>query len=39
MRGNGEVCGVRDAKKLMEDIPTKVRDMKNLILILLRTST
>jgi len=25
LRDNGEVCGVQDAKKLMEDIPNKVR--------------
>ena len=27
LRDNGDVCGVQDAKKLMEDIPNKVRDM------------
>ena len=27
VKDNGEVCGVQDAKKLMEDIPNKVRDM------------
>ena len=27
LRDNGEVCNVHDAKKLMEDIPNKVRDM------------
>lgn len=27
LRDNGEVCGVQDAKKLMEDIPNKVRDI------------
>lgn len=27
LRDNSEVCGVQDAKKLMEDIPNKVRDM------------
>ena len=26
MCDNGEVCGVENAKKLMEDIPNKVRD-------------
>ena len=24
---NGEVCGLQDAKKMMEDIPNKVRDL------------
>ena len=33
IKDNGEVCGVQDAKKLMEDIPNKVRDMMGLILI------
>ena len=27
LRDNSEVCGVLDVKKLMEDIPNKVRDM------------
>ena len=31
LRDNGEVCGVRDAKKLMEDIPNKVRDMMGIL--------
>lgn len=28
---NGEVCGINDAKKLMEDIPNKVRDLMGII--------
>lgn len=28
---NGEVLGVSDAKKLMEDIPNKVRDMLGIL--------
>ena len=31
LRDNGEVCGTQDAKKLMEDIPNKVRDMMGII--------
>ena len=31
LRDNGEVCGVQDAKKLMEDIPNKVRDMLGIL--------
>lgn len=31
MRDNGEVCAVQDAKKLMEDIPNKVRDMMGIL--------
>ena len=31
LRDNGEVCGVRDVKKLMEDIPNKVRDMMGIL--------
>ncbi len=27
IKDNGEVCGVPDAKKLMEDIPNKVREL------------
>lgn len=27
IKDNGEVCGVREAKKLMEDIPNKVRHL------------
>ena len=27
VKDNGEVCGVQDAKKLMEDITNKVRDI------------
>lgn len=27
----GEVCGVKDAQKLMEDIPNKVRDMLGIL--------
>ena len=30
-KDNGEVCGVQDAKKLMEDIPNKVRDMMGIL--------
>ena len=31
LRDNGEVCGVQDTKKLMEDIPNKVRDMMGIL--------
>lgn len=31
LRDNGEVCGVQEAKKLMEDIPNKVRDMMGIL--------
>lgn len=31
LRDNGEVCGAQDAKKLMEDIPNKVRDMMGIL--------
>ena len=31
LRDNGEVCNVHDAKKLMEDIPNKVRDMMGIM--------
>ena len=31
LRNNGEVCGVQDAPKLMEDIPNKVRDMMGIL--------
>ena len=31
LRDNGEVCGTQDAKKLMEDIPNKVRDMMGIL--------
>ena len=31
VKDNGEVCGVRGAKKLMEDIPNKVRDMMGIL--------
>ena len=31
VKDNGEVCGVHDAKKLMEDIPNKVRDMMGIL--------
>ena len=30
-KDNGKVCGVQDAKKLMEDIPNKVRDMMGIL--------
>ena len=30
-RDDGSVCGVADSKKLMEDIPNKVRDALGLI--------
>ena len=30
-RDDGSPCGVQDAKKLMEDIPNKVRDMLGLV--------
>ena len=32
LRDNGEVCGVQEAKKLMEDIPNKVRGMMGVLL-------
>lgn len=32
IKDNGEVCGVQDAKKLMEDIPNKMRDMMGILL-------
>ena len=28
---NGEVCGLQDAKRLMEDIPNKVRDLLGIL--------
>ena len=31
LRDNGEICGVHDARKLMEDIPNKVRDMLGIL--------
>lgn len=31
VRDNGDVCGILDAKKLMEDIPNKVRDMMGIL--------
>lgn len=31
IKDNGEVCGIQDAKKLMEDIPNKVRDMLGIL--------
>ena len=31
VRDNGEVCGVADAKRLMEDIPNKVKDVLGII--------
>ena len=31
VKDNGEVCGVQDTKKLMEDIPNKVRDMMGIL--------
>lgn len=31
IRDNGEVCGVENAHKLMEDIPNKVRDMMGIL--------
>lgn len=31
IKDSGEVCGVQDAKKLMEDIPNKVRDMLGIL--------
>lgn len=31
LRDNSEVCGVQDAKKLMEDISNKVRDMMGIL--------
>ena len=32
IKDNGEVCGVQNAKKLMEDIPNKMRDMMGILL-------
>lgn len=31
MRDNGEICGVSEIKKLMEDIPNKVRDLMGIL--------
>lgn len=31
VKDNGEVCGVQEAKKLMENIPNKVRDMMGIL--------
>ena len=31
LRDNGEVCGIQDVHKLMEDIPNKVRDMMGIL--------
>ena len=31
MRDNGEVCGVADIKRMMEDIPNKVRDLMGIL--------
>ena len=31
VRDNGEVCGVADGKRLMEDIPNKVKDVLGII--------
>jgi ATP-dependent DNA helicase RecG len=31
IRDNGDVCGVEDVKKLMEDIPNKVRDLMGIL--------
>lgn len=31
IRDDGKVCGIQDAKKLMEDIPNKVRDMLGIL--------
>lgn len=31
IRDNGDVCEVEDAKKLMEDIPNKVRDLMGIL--------
>nr|WP_300793936.1 RNA-binding domain-containing protein [uncultured Bacteroides sp.] len=31
IKDNGDICGVQDAKKLMEDIPNKVRDMLGIL--------
>ncbi len=31
LRDDGEVCGIQDAKRLMEDIPNKVRDMMGIL--------
>ena len=31
LRDNGKVCSVPNAKKLMEDIPNKVRDMMGIL--------
>ncbi len=30
-KDNGDVCGIQDTKKLMEDIPNKVRDMLGIL--------
>lgn len=32
MQDNGEVCGVSDIKKLMEDIPNKARDLMGILI-------
>ena len=32
IKDNGEICGVQDIKKLMEDIPNKVRDMLGILI-------
>lgn len=31
IRDNGDICGLEDAKKLMEDIPNKVRDLMGIL--------
>ena len=31
MKDNGDVCGVDDAKRLLEDIPNKIRDTMGII--------
>lgn len=31
IKDNGDICGVQDAQKLMEDIPNKVRDMLGIL--------
>lgn len=31
IKDNGDICGVQDVKKLMEDIPNKVRDMLGIL--------
>lgn len=31
IRDNGEVCGINEAQKLMEDIPNKVRDLMGIL--------